>query len=119
MANFWRIPHAMHQFKILLQKKKRKTFAPRAPSWCALDHSATDPPPLIPLLEAMAVPLKQSKKFETTGAKSPSLTGNKYRPRSRSGVKCTPIRTPVAKIRSPSWPDLPCRYWCCPTQMPK
>ncbi|KAH9369487.1 hypothetical protein HPB48_014333 [Haemaphysalis longicornis] len=31
------------------------------------------------------------KKFKTSGAKSPSWTGSKYRPRSRSGVKFTPI----------------------------
>ncbi|KAH9372029.1 hypothetical protein HPB48_017369 [Haemaphysalis longicornis] len=63
--------------------------------------------PLIPLLEAMAVPLRQSQKLKTSGAKSHLLDWKKYRPRSRSGVKLTAIRMPAAKTYSPSWPELP------------
>ncbi|KAH9372653.1 hypothetical protein HPB48_003371 [Haemaphysalis longicornis] len=65
--------------------------------------------PLIPLLEATQCTLRQSEKFKTSGAKSPFRTGSKYRPRSRSGVKFTPIRTPAAKTCSPSSPDSVCR----------
>ncbi|CAN8014720.1 unnamed protein product [Ixodes persulcatus] len=96
MADFWRIPQAEHRFKIVLQKTISTSHLTVENTLCVMNE------PLIPLLEAMAVPLKQSEKFKTSGAKSPSLSGSKYRPRSCSGVKFTPIRTPVVKIRSPS-----------------
>lgn len=63
--------------------------------------------PLIPLLETMVVPPKTIEKFKNSAAKSPSLTGSEYHPRSRSAVKFTPIRIPTVKTHSPRWPDLP------------
>ncbi|KAH9368335.1 hypothetical protein HPB48_004527 [Haemaphysalis longicornis] len=68
--------------------------------------------PLIFLLEAMAVPPETIKKIQNQWSKitlhalqspfqsRPPNSPSKYRPRSRSGVKFTPIRTPAAKTRS-------------------
>ncbi|CAN8028319.1 unnamed protein product [Ixodes persulcatus] len=50
MADFWRIPHAMHRFKILLQKIISTSLLSVENTWCFMNE------PLIPLLEAMAVP---------------------------------------------------------------
>ncbi|CAN8020911.1 unnamed protein product [Ixodes persulcatus] len=54
MADFWWIPHAMRRFKILLQKiifvKLTTSLLTVENTWCVMNE------PLIPLLEAMAVP---------------------------------------------------------------
>ncbi|KAH9385008.1 hypothetical protein HPB48_027044 [Haemaphysalis longicornis] len=59
---------------------------------------------LVPLLEGITVPRKQSKKWKTGGTNSPSPTVGQYRPCSRYGAKDA-----YGKNRAPSWPDLACR----------
>ncbi|CAN7945843.1 unnamed protein product, partial [Ixodes hexagonus] len=66
MADFWRMPHAVHRFKIVLQK----TISPLFTSLLSVENTlCVMKEPLIPLLEAMAVPPETIEKIQNQWSK--------------------------------------------------